>query len=176
MFNAAFDGLGAKKGDYYPAPLREEIDAVNDRVYHTVNNGVYRSGFATRQSAYEEAAGELFETLDWLEERLSGQRYLVGDRLTEADIRLCTTLVRFDPVYVGHFKCNLRRLIDYPSLWAYTCDLFQTPGFGETTDFGHIRNHYYQSHTSVNPTRIVPIGPEVDFSAPHDRARLEAAA
>ena len=174
MMNAAFDGIGAQPGDYYPETLRGEIDPVNERIYDTVNNGVYKAGFATRQEAYDAAVAPLFETLDWLEERLSRQRYLVGDRLTEADIRLYTTLVRFDPVYHGHFKCNLRRLVDYPALWAYTRDLYQRPAFRDTTDFHHIRHHYYASHGSVNPSRIVPAGPIVDFEAPHDRDRLAA--
>ena len=169
MFNSAFDSAGAKPGDYYPESLRDEIHAVNDRVYNTVNNGVYKCGFATTQEAYEEALKPLFETLDWLEERLSEQRYLVGDRPTEADWRLFTTLVRFDPVYVGHFKCNVRRIADYPNLWAYVRDLYQTPGVAETVNFLHIKGHYYQSHTTINPTGIVPIGPEIDFTAPHDR-------
>ena len=175
MFNSAFDGIGDSSLDFYPEPLREEIDAVNARVYETVNNGVYRSGFATTQEAYEEAVTALFETLDWLEERLSRQRYLVGDRITEADWRLFTTLVRFDPVYVGHFKCNLRRLVDYPNLWAYTRELFQIPGIADTVDFHHIKNHYYGSHGSINPTRVVPLGPQIDFTEPHGRERLAAA-
>lgn len=174
MLNNAFDAVGAKPGDYYPPDLRVEIDAVNERVYNTVNNGVYKSGFATTQSAYEDAVTPLFESLDWLEERLSRQRYLMGDRLTEADWRLFTTLVRFDPVYVGHFKCNIRRLIDYPNLWAYTRDLYQWPGVAETVNMRHIKNHYYGSHGTVNPTGIVPAGPDIDFTMPHGRARLAA--
>ncbi|EKU99085.1 putative glutathione S-transferase [Leptolyngbya sp. PCC 7375] len=172
MFNSAFDGMGANPGDYYPKSLRTEIDALNERIYNTVNNGVYKSGFATTQAAYEEAVTPLFETLDFLEERLSSRRYLMGNQLTEADWRLFTTLVRFDPVYVGHFKCNIRRLVDYPNLWAYARDLYQTPGVAETVDFKHIKNHYYQSHTTVNPTGIVPVGPEVDFMEPHAREIL----
>ncbi|MGX1309602.1 putative glutathione S-transferase [Amorphus suaedae] len=172
MFNSAFDGVGAAAGDYYPEALRSEIDAVNDRVYETVNNGVYRSGFATSQEAYEEAVTPLFETLDWLEERLSKHRFLVGDRLTEADVRLFTTLVRFDPVYHGHFKCNVRRIVDYPNLWNYTRDIYQRPGVRETVDLTHIKNHYYQSHASVNPSGVVPVGPQIDFDAPHDRDRF----
>jgi putative glutathione S-transferase len=175
MFNSAFDGVGAKPGDYYPKPLRAEIDAVNERVYDTVNNGVYKSGFATTQGAYEEAVGALFESLDWLEARLSRQRYLVGERLTEADWRLFTTLVRFDPVYVGHFKCNLRRIADYPNLWAYTRELYQHPGVAETVHLGHIKKHYYGSHGTINPTGVVPVGPAIDFAAPHGRERLRAA-
>ena len=174
MFNSAFDGVGAKPGDYYPAELREAIDAVNERVYHTVNNGVYKAGFATTQTAYEEAVKPLFESLDWLEDRLAKQRYLVRDTLTEADWRLFTTLVRFDPVYVGHFKCNLRRLVDYPNLWAYVRELYQMPGIAETVNFHHIKGHYYQSHSTINPTGVVPMGPEIDFLEPHGRDRAKA--
>jgi len=173
MFNSAFDGVGAAPGDYYPANGRGEIDEVNERVYRTVNNGVYRSGFATSAEAYEEAVGELFESLDWLEARLARQRWLVGERMTEADIRLFTTLVRFDPVYVGHFKCNIRRLTDYPNLWAYTRDIYQRPEVKPTVHMGHIKKHYYGSHATINPTGIVPVGPLIDFDAPHDRARFE---
>ncbi|MDH3743125.1 MAG: glutathione S-transferase family protein [Hyphomicrobiales bacterium] len=172
MFNSAFDEIGAAPGDYYPEALRSEIDEVNARVYETLNNGVYRSGFSTTQEAYEEAVYPLFETLDWLEDRLSGQRYLVGNQLTEADWRLFTTLVRFDPVYVGHFKCNLRRIADYPNLSNYVRDLYQHRGVADTVNMQHIKSHYYGSHKTVNPTGIVPVGPEIDFSAPHDRARL----
>ena len=172
MMNSAFDGAGAAPGDYYPAPLRDEIDALNTRIYDTVNNGVYKAGFATKQEAYEEALLPLFDTLDWLENRLSAQRYLMGDTLTEADWRLFTTLVRFDPVYVGHFKCNLRRIADYPNLFGYVRDLYQHPGIAATVDLPYIKQHYYGSHTSVNPTRIVPMGPDIDYTAPHDRARL----
>ncbi|WP_029006280.1 glutathione S-transferase family protein [Azorhizobium doebereinerae] len=166
MFNSAFDALGAREGDYYPQELRAEIDAVNDRVYQTVNNGVYRAGFAVTQSAYEEAVGPLFETLDWLEDRLSRQPYLLGDRPTEADWRLWTTLLRFDLVYVGHFKCNVRRIVDYPHLWAYTRALYQTPGIAGTVDVFHIKHHYYESHRGINPRGIVPAGPDIDFDAP----------
>lgn len=169
MFNSAFDGIGAKPGDYYPEPLRSEIDALNDRIYDTVNNGVYKSGFSTTQAAYEEAIAPLFETLDYLEDRLSSQRYLAGDQITEADWRLFTTLVRFDPVYVGHFKCNIRRIVDYPNLWGYLRDLYQTPGVAETVNFLHIKGHYYQSHGTINPTRIVPVGPAINFMEPHGR-------
>jgi putative glutathione S-transferase len=175
MFNTAFDDIGAMAGDYYPESLRPEIDAVNERVYDTVNNGVYKAGFATTQDAYEEAVTALFASLDWLEERLSRQRYLVADRLTEADWRLFTTLVRFDPVYVGHFKCNLRRIVDYPHLWAYTCELYQLPGIAETVHMGHIKRHYYGSHGTINPTGIVPKGPLLDLGEPHGRGRLKAA-
>ncbi len=172
MFNTAFDDIGAAPGDYYPAQLREEIDAVNERVYHDVNNGVYKTGFATTQGAYEEAVKKLFDALDWLEERLASSRYLVGDRLTEADWRLFTTLVRFDPVYVGHFKCNVRRIADYTNLSGYLRELYQVPGVKETVNFEHIKNHYYGSHASINPTGIVPVGPDQDLDAPHGRDAL----
>ncbi|WP_306118469.1 MULTISPECIES: glutathione S-transferase family protein [unclassified Roseitalea] len=172
MFNTAFDGLTGDEQDFYPQALRDEIDAVNARIYDTVNNGVYKSGFATTQAAYEEAVGPLFDTLDWLEARLSGQRYLMGETLTEADWRLFTTLVRFDPVYVGHFKCNIRRIADYPNLSNYTRDLYQVPGVAETVDLRHIKGHYYESHETINPTRIVPAGPDIDYDAPHDRDRF----
>ena len=163
MFNSAFDDVGARPGDYYPEPLREQIDDINERVYRTVNNGVYRAGFATTQEAYEEAFVPLFESLDWLEDRLSRQRYLTGETTCEADWRLVTTLFRFDPVYVGHFKCNLKRIADYPNLAAYTRDLYQQPGVAETVRLDHIKAHYYGSHESINPTRIVPAGPDIDF-------------
>ena len=161
MFNSAFDGVGAAEGDYYPSGLRPEIDEVNDRIYRTVNNGVYRAGFATSQEAYEEAFRALFETLDWLEARLAGQRFLIGQRLTEADWRLFTTLIRFDPVYFGHFKCNLREIRDYPALSRYLRELYHLPGVAETVDFFHIKHHYYESHLRINPTGIVPVGPEM---------------
>jgi putative glutathione S-transferase len=169
MLNRAFDEVGARKGDYYPGDLQAEIDALNSWIYDTVNNGVYKAGFATTQLAYEEAVRPLFEALDWLEQRLSGRRFLCGDRQTEADWRLFTTLLRFDSVYVGHFKCNVRRIADYPNLWSYTRELYQTPGIRETVDFDHIKGHYYQSHTTINPTGIVPIGPAIDFNAPPSR-------
>jgi putative glutathione S-transferase len=169
MLNTAFDEVGAARGDYYPEALRAGIDTLNTRIYDTVNNGVYRAGFATTQAAYEEAFGPLFETLDWLEDRLSRSRYLCGRRMTEADIRLFTTLVRFDAVYVGHFKCNRRRIADYPNLWGFTRDIYQTDGVGGTVDLDHIKRHYYGSHKTINPTGIVPLGPEIDFSLPHDR-------
>jgi putative glutathione S-transferase len=171
MLNSAFNEAGATEGDYYPEELRGEIDALNARIYDTVNNGVYKAGFATTQAAHEEAIGPLFETLDWLEARLSDRRFLCGERQTEADWRLFTTLLRFDPVYVGHFKCNIRRLVDYPNLWAYTRELYQRPGIRETVDFAHIKGHYYQSHATINPTGIVPLGPAIDFDAPVDRRR-----
>jgi putative glutathione S-transferase len=166
---AAFHRPGAP--ELYPERLRAEIDAMNEVVYEEVNNGVYRAGFATSQEAYEQAVTVLFARLDALEERLAGRRYLVGGQLTEADVRLFTTLVRFDAVYHGHFKCNLRRLVDYPHLWGYARDLYQTPGFGETVSLDHIKRHYYMTHDRLNPSRIVPLGPLVDWSAPHGRAR-----
>ena len=172
MFTSAFDDLGAKPGDYWPEELRHEIEEVNQRVYATVNNGVYRAGFATTQAAYEEAVEALFDNLDWLERRLATQRYLVGGRLTEADIRLFTTLIRFDPVYVGHFKCNTRRLVDYPALWAFTRDIYQHPGIAGTVHMGHIKKHYHGSHPTINPHGIVPLGPELDPTAPHGREAL----
>jgi putative glutathione S-transferase len=172
MFNSAFDAFTDVRADYYPQELRNEIDRINDFVYENVNNGVYRAGFARSQEAYEEAFLALFAALDRLEARLSGQRYLAGRRLTEADWRLFTTLVRFDAVYYGHFKCNLRRIIDYPNLGNYLRDLYQVPGVAETVSIDHIKRHYYGSHRDINPTGIVPLGPALDFSAPHDRARL----
>ena len=172
MLGDAFDGLGAGSGDFYPEALRSEIDEVNERIYATVNNGVYRSGFATTQEAYEEAVFPLFESLDWLEERLATRRWLVGGTFTEADIRLFTTLVRFDPVYVGHFKCNLKRIVDYPNLWAYTREIYQHPKIRPTVDFDHIKRHYYESHATINPTGVVPAGPALDFEAPHGREHL----
>jgi putative glutathione S-transferase len=159
MFNTAYDGLGAKPGDFYPEALRAQIDAVNARVYRDVNNGVYRAGFATTQAAYEEAVRPLFDTLDWLESRLAAEHWLVGSRLTEADIRLFTTLVRFDAVYHGHFKCNLRRIADYPALHAFTARMMELPGVRDTVHFDHIKRHYYESHPTINPTGIVPLGP-----------------
>lgn len=159
MFNSALDGVGAAVGNYYPEPLRAEIYALNTRIYATLNNGVYRCGFARSQAAYDEAAGELFAMLDMLEDRLSSRRFLCGDRLTEADWRLFVTLLRFDQVYVGLFKCNLRRIADYPDLSRYFVELRASPGVEETIDLHHIRHHYYESLTSINPTGIVPIGP-----------------
>lgn len=172
MFNRAFDGIGAIPGDYCPEALMPEIEAYNQRIYDTLNNGVYKSGFATTQAAYEEAVVPLFATLDWLEGHLADRRYLCGDRLTEADWRLFTTLLRFDAVYHGHFKCNLRRIADYAVLSAYLRDLYQHPGVRETVDFHHIKAHYYASHDTINPTRIVPLGPLQDLDAPHGRERL----
>jgi putative glutathione S-transferase len=169
MFNSAFDRLGAVRGDYYPRALRTEIDKVNARIYDTLNNGVYKAGFASTQSAYEQAIKPLFETLDWLDHNLSSRRYLCGDEVTEADWRLFTTLIRFDNVYHGHFKCNLRRVADYPHVFAYTRELYQWPKIAPTVNFAHIKNHYYQSHRHINPTGIVPLGPVVGLSAPHGR-------
>ncbi|HLI11318.1 MAG TPA: glutathione S-transferase family protein [Alphaproteobacteria bacterium] len=177
MLNSAFDAWGRAELDFYPPALRGEIDAVNDFVYGAINNGVYKAGFATTQAAYEEAFDALFAALDRLEMRLARQRYLAGSRLTEADWRLFTTLVRFDAVYFGHFKCNLRRIEDYPNLSNYLRELYQVPGVAATVDLGHIKRHYYGSHTTINPTGIVPKGPALDFARPHDRdRRYEAAA
>ena len=175
MLNSAFDGITGNRLDFYPEPLRAEIDRVNEAVYGDVNNGVYKAGFATTQAAYDEAVTALFDELDRLDARLARQRYLAGDRITEADWRLFTTLVRFDPVYVGHFKCNLRRLVDYPALWPYARELYQVPGVAGTVHFDHIKFHYHASHETVNPHGIVPKGPLVDFSAPHGRERLKVA-
>lgn len=172
MLNSAFASSDARGPDYYPDAQRAEIDAINERVYHAVNNGVYKCGFATTQEAYEKPFLALFETLDWLEDSLAVKRYLADRNITEADWRLFTTLVRFDPVYVGHFKCNLKRVADYPNLSNYLRDLYQVPGVAETVKLDHIKRHYYGSHKTVNPTGIVPVGPEIDNSAPHDRDRL----
>ncbi|WP_019832630.1 glutathione S-transferase family protein [Sphingomonas sp. PR090111-T3T-6A] len=172
MLNSAFDGIGAKPGDFYPEALRAEIDQVNARVYDTLNNGVYKAGFATTQAAYEEALSPLFDTLDWLEERLAQRRWLVGSQMTEADIRLFTTLIRFDAVYVGHFKTNLRRIADYPHLSAYLRDVYQTPGVAPTVNFEHIKKHYYQSHRTINPHGVVPAGPVLDLDSPPNREAL----
>ncbi len=164
MLNTAFYGVGAKEGDYYPKELQEEIDAVNELVYHNVNNGVYKAGFATNEGVYQEEVGRLFKTLDQLEARLENQRYLVGDQITEADWRLFTTLIRFDSVYYSHFKCNIRQIRDYKNLWRYTRELYNWPGIAETVNFKHIKEHYYRSHKNINPTGIVPVGPILDFS------------
>lgn len=172
MLNSAFDAYGNSETDYYPESLRVEIDAINDVVYENVNNGVYRAGFATTQKAYDKAFLQLFDTLDYLEESLSKQRYLVGNQITEADWRLFTTLVRFDAVYYNHFKTNKKRLIDYPNLWAYTRELYQVPGVAETVNMDHIKRHYFGSHRSINPTGIVPKGPEIDFMLPHGRENI----
>lgn len=170
MFNSAFDDIGALDGDYYPSILQDAIDEINERIYHSVNNGVYKAGFATTQSAYEEAMTPLFNTLDWLEKRLSNARYLFGNRVTEADWRLFTTLIRFDPVYVSHFKCNKKMIKDYPNLWGYLRDLYQMPKIADTVNMKHIKGHYYQSHDMINPTRIVPLGPDLDYWQAHNRA------
>ncbi|KHA69843.1 glutathionyl-hydroquinone reductase YqjG [Pseudomonas chlororaphis] len=172
MFNSAFDDLTGNDLDFCPAPLRGEIDALNERIYPAVNNGVYRAGFATSQQAYEEAFDEVFAELDHLEGVLSANRYLSGEYLTEADVRLFTTIIRFDAVYHGHFKCNLRRIADYPNLSNWLREMYQMPGIAETVDFQHIKNHYYGSHKTINPTGVVPKGPEQDFTVAHDRARL----
>lgn len=172
MLNSAFDGLGARNLNFYPEALADEIDAVNARVYETVNNGVYRAGFATSQEPYEQAYTELFESLDWLEARLEENRYLVGNRLTEADWRLFTTLIRFDAVYFSHFKCNRQRISDFPSLRNYLMDLYQVPGVAGTVDLAQIKRHYYRSQRTVNPSGVVPIGPSLDFNQAHDRERL----
>ena len=169
MLNSAFDQWGHADIDFYPEDLRSDIDVINKLVYDNVNNGVYRAGFATRQKAYEEACNDLFDTLDKLEAHLSRQRYLAGDRMTEADWRLFPTLVRFDPVYHGHFKCNRRRLVDYPNLWGYTRELYQADGVASTVNMDHIKTHYYGSHKMINPTGIVPVGPEIDLTVPHAR-------
>ncbi|MEX0366549.1 MAG: glutathione S-transferase family protein [Ruegeria sp.] len=175
MFNAAFDGITGNTDDYWPEPMRDAIEEVNARIYSTVNNGVYKCGFATSQEAYDAAVHPLFETLDWLEERLSQNRYLMGERVTEADWRLFTTLIRFDPVYHLHFKCNRRRLIDYPNLWAFTRELYQWPGVAQTVNMHHIVRHYHYSHDSINPHRIIPVNPELDYLEPHGRDQRPAA-
>lgn len=169
MFNSAFDGITGNTDDYWPEELREPIEAVNARVYSTVNNGVYKCGFATSQEAYDDAVEPLFESLDWLEDLLSQHRYLLGGRITEADWRLFTTLLRFDPVYHVHFKCNRKRLVDYPNLWAFTRELYQWPGVAETVGMHHIVRHYYYSHDTINPHRIIPVNPEIDWMDPHRR-------
>lgn len=164
MLNSAFDDVGAKEGDYYPEDLRDDIDKINDRVYNAINNGVYKAGFATRQEVYEEEVTKLFKALDEVEATLEEQPYLAGSRITEADWRLFTTLIRFDSVYHGHFKCNLKRITDYENLWLYTRELYNWPGVSETINFRHIKEHYYRSHKTINPTGIVPKGPELNFS------------
>ena len=169
MFNSAFDGITGDTQDFWPEDLREAIEPVNARIYDTVNNGVYKAGFATTQEAYEEAVYPLFESLDWIEGILSENRYLMGDRVTEADWRLFTTLIRFDKVYHGHFKCNRRRIVDYPNIWGYLRELYQWDGVAETVNFDHITRHYHYSHDTINPNRIVPIGPKLDLMSPHGR-------
>ncbi|NRB04967.1 MAG: glutathione S-transferase family protein [Rhodobacteraceae bacterium] len=175
MFNSAFNGITGNTTDYWPEAQRDEIEEINSRIYNTLNNGVYKCGFATTQAAYDEAAGPLFDTMDWLEGLLSSRRYLLGAQITEADWRLFTTLVRFDDVYHGHFKCNRARLIDFPNMWAYMRELYQVPGVAETVNKTHIVRHYHYSHESVNPHRIVPIGPVIDWMAPHGRDQADAA-
>jgi putative glutathione S-transferase len=172
MLNSEFDAFAANSVDFHPEALRDEIDAVNAEVYDSVNNGVYRCGFAATQEAYDEAYEALFATLDRLEGRLADRRFLMGDVQTEADWRLFTTLVRFDPVYHGHFKCNERRLAEYPNLWAYTRDLYQTPGVAETVNLDHIKRHYYVTHRAINPTGVVPRGPAIDYTEPHGREAM----
>jgi putative glutathione S-transferase len=175
MFNSAFNGVTGNTDDYYPKALRPRIDEINARVYDTINNGVYKSGFATTQEAYDKAVHALFDSLDWVEGILSENRYLTGDRVTEADWRLFTTLARFDAVYHLHFKCNRQRLVDYPNLWAYARELYQWPGVAGTIHFDHIVRHYHYSHESINPHRIIPINPVIDWMEPHGRERLKAA-
>ena len=174
MFNSAFDDVGALPGDFSPPVLLAEIDELNEFIYPTINNGVYRAGFATTQEAYEEAVTDVFSALDTLEVRLEDSRYLTGNTITEADWRLFTTLVRFDAVYVGHFKCNLRRIVDYPNIWGYLRDLYQVPGIEETVAMDYIKAHYYGSHETINPTRVIPAGPDIDFNMPHGREQLLA--
>ena len=169
MFNSAFDEVGALSGNFLPADKQVEIDEINAFVYDAINNGVYKTGFATTQDAYEEAVLELFEALDKIEDRLQDKRYLTGDTITEADWRLFSTLIRFDAVYVGHFKCNIRRIIDYPNLWGYLRDLYQVPGIADTVNMDHIKTHYYGSHATINPTGIIPVGPALDLDLPHQR-------
>lgn len=172
MFNSAFNDFTENKYDYYPESLRIEIDEINELVYNNINNGVYRCGFAKTQKAYERAFDKLFTSLDQIEDRLSTRRYLTGSQITEADWRLLPTLLRFDPVYVGHFKCNLRRIADYPNMSNYLRDLYQQPGIADSFNLNHIKRHYYRSHTSINPTRIIPKGPKLNYDAPHNRDRL----
>ncbi len=175
MFNSAFDGITGNTLDFWPSALREAIEPVNEMVYHQINNGVYKSGFATKSDAYEEAVAGVFDGLDKVEAILRDNRYLMGSQLTEADWRLFTTLIRFDPVYVGHFKCNIRRIEDYPNISAYMRELYQIEGIADTVRMDHIKTHYYASHTMINPTQIVPVGPEMDLLSPHGRDHLQAA-
>lgn len=172
MFNSAFDHLGARPGNYYPAELHEEIEALNNTIYHKINNGVYKAGFATTQAAYQEAVLGVFECLELVERRLTERRYLMGDRVTECDWRLFVSLIRFDAVYVSHFKCNIRRIEDYSNISQYMRELYQWPGIAETVDMTSCKLHYYQSHATINPNKIVPVGPALDFTAPHDRGHL----
>jgi len=172
IFNSGFNALTSNDDDYYPEALRQEIDDINEMVYHDINNGVYKAGFATTQKAYEEAVNALFHALDIVEERLSKQRYLVGSNITEADWRLFTTLIRFDAVYHGHFKCNKKQIADYPNIYGYMKELYQVPGVAETVNFDHIKRHYYFSHTMINPTQIIPVGPELDLMSAHGRENI----
>ncbi len=172
MLNSAFDHLSDNRDDYYPPPRRSEIDEINERIYNDINNGVYQAGFATSQAAYEEAYYRLFDSLDWVEQLLGRQRYLLGQQITEADWRLFTTLIRFDAVYYSHFKCNRQRLSDYPAISHYLRELYQQPGIADTVNFEHIKTHYYASHTSINPSGVIPLGPKLDFTAPHNREQL----
>ncbi len=174
MLNSAFDGITGNSDDYWPEPLRNAIEPVNARIYDSVNNGVYKAGFATTQAAYDDAVYPLFDSLDWLEDRLTNSRYLMGNHLTEADWRLFTTLIRFDPVYHLHFKCNRKRITDYPAIWAYTRELYQWPGVAETVKMDHIVRHYHYSHDMINPNRILPINPVLDYTAPHGRDGIGA--
>ncbi|MFZ1874395.1 MAG: glutathione S-transferase family protein [Chania sp.] len=171
MFNSEFDAIGARAGDYYPAELRAQIDELNGWIYDSVNNGVYKAGFATRQEAYDEAVHGVFAALERLERILEQHRYLTGNRLTEADLRLWTTLIRFDPVYVTHFKCDQRRISDYPNLYGFLRDIYQIPGMADTVNMAHIRHHYYRSHATLNPHGIISIGPTQDLNTPHGRDR-----
>lgn len=173
MFNSAFNEFIENEYDYYPESLSTDIDEINELVYNNINNGVYRCGFAKTQKAYDRAFGKLFSSLDLIEDRLSTQRYLLGSQVTEADWRLLPTLLRFDPVYVGHFKCNLRRIADYPNMSDYMRDLYQQPGIADTFNLEHVKRHYYKSHTSINPTRIIPKGPELDYDTPHNRDHFD---
>lgn len=172
IFNSGFNTLTSNDDDYYPKALRQEIDDINEMVYHDINNGVYKAGFATTQKAYEEAVNALFHALDIVDERLSKQRYLVGSNITEADWRLFTTLIRFDAVYHGHFKCNKKQIADYPNIYGYMKELYQVPGVAETVNFDHIKRHYYFSHTMINPTQIIPVGPEQDLMSAHGRENI----
>ena len=174
IFNEGFNSLTNNEDDYYPKALREEIDTINNMVYHDINNGVYKAGFATTQEAYEEAVTALFSALDSVEERLSKQRFLVGTKITEADWRLFTTLIRFDAVYHGHFKCNKKQIADYPNIYGYMKELYQVPGIAETVNFDHIKRHYYYSHTMINPTQVIPVGPQQDLMSPHGRDEIFA--
>lgn len=173
MFNSAFNSLTGNDKDYYPVALQQQIDTINDRVYDSINNGVYRAGFATTQQAYEAAYYRLFDALDWVEETLTRQRYLAGSVLTEADWRLFTTLIRFDAVYYGHFKTNRQRIADYPAISNYLRELYQQPGVAQTVNFAHIKQHYYRSHVTINPTQVVPLGPDQDFTLPHNRNQFD---